>query len=1481
MSVDPTTFPLCSLGLDIGSTTAKLVILNPEGELLFAAYERHLSEPRTLLSQLLAEAAAKLPGLRVRGACTGSGGITLARALGLFFVQEVIASTTAVRKLIPQTSVAIELGGEDAKITFFEGNIEQRMNETCAGGTGAFIDQMASYLQTDAKGLNDLAKEHTTIYPIASRCGVFAKTDVLPLLNEGAARENIAASIFQAVVDQTVGGLACGRPIKGNVAFLGGPLFFLSELRKRFEETLNLAPEKSIFPPNAQYFVAMGAALEIAEMAENANLQGAEQSSLSLEELIANLKNLDEHSGFETEPLPPLFESEEALASFQARHSKETAPRAELEKATGPLYLGFDAGSTTIKAVLIDASGAILHTYYANNKGLPLDTAVQILREIYAMLPPEAYIAHCGATGYGAGLLKAALGLEVDEVETVAHYKAANFLRPNVSFVLDIGGQDMKCLHVKDGVLDRIMLNEACSAGCGVFIETFALSLGMNKEEFASRALGARAPVDLGSRCTVFMNSKIKQAQKEGATVEDIAAGLAYSVIRNALYKVIKVSGPEDLGPVVVAQGGSFLNDALLRAFELMLGCEVFRPDISGLMGAYGIALIAKERQKIPAQSNLIAAQELELFSHHAKTTRCRLCGNRCLLTINIFPSGKYITGNRCEKGGGNEDAPLKEQEPVNLYARKYEMLFARYRPLLREDAPRGNIGVPRVLNMFDRYPYWFTLLTALGFHVEISSPSSKELYASGIDTISSQSVCYPAKLAHGHILDLVNKDIKHIFYPCISHETQEDQNADNCYNCPVVAGYPEVLMLNMDVLQEKGVTLHCPFLNMNNEKQVHRALLAVLKNFGVSSVELDKAMQAATAEYKSFKGKLRRLGEETLLDLEQSGKLGIVLAGHPYHLDPAINHGIPELIIASGAAVLTEDSIAHLAETPRPLRVLDQWPYHSRLFKAAAAVAAHPNLELIQFNSFGCGLDAISADQVQEILESANKIHTLLKIDEGANLGGVRIRIRSLLATVQENILPQGVHTSSDSDSCLNPGETARALFEQTPPELQRPDCKTGPDKIAGGKIKPLPSLPPLYPQTRFTEEMGKTYTILVPQMSPVHFQFLEKVMRTEGYNVELLPFASQEDVEEGLRFVNNDACYPAIVVIGQLMRAVRSGRYDKDKTALLISQTGGSCRATNYVGLLRRGLEKCGLGHVPVISFNMVGLEEQHGFVVTGRMLKRVMLAALYGDMLDKLTLRTRPYEIHVGETNKLAAKWAAICKNSLATFDNRLFKRNMRDMIYDFAQIPITREIKPRVGMVGEILIKYHPDANNQTTMVIESEGGEAVPTELANFVLYCLYNDRPLGTGSLKEIIADLKSHFSIWWIERKRDIIRKILRDYPRFGHIPTIHELATACREVISLGHQGGEGWLLTAEMLEMLKTDVPNILCMQPFACLPNHITGKGVIRELSRRFPFANIAPVDYDPGASEVNQLNRIKLMMAVARQNLAAKSISSSS
>ena len=979
------------IGLDIGSTTIKIVITDANNRLVYSKYLRHLSDMRNTLALVMDDAWSKFKGSDITICVTGSGGISVSEWLGIDFVQEVIASTECIKKYIPQTDVAIELGGEDAKLTFFDNSIDQRMNETCAGGTGAFIDQMATVLQTDALGLNELAKKYKTVYPIAARCGVFAKTDILPLLNEGAAREDIAASIFQAVVDQTIGGLACGRPIKGNVAFLGGPLFFLSELRAKFIETLGLTDEQVIFPENPQLFVAMGAAL-FSKKSKTISFD-------SLHKKVTELQNASLKT--EIEPLPVLFETDADYTEFKARHAKAgVLKRKDIHKCDGGLFLGLDVGSTTTKAIVTDMEDNLVFSSYQSNLGNPVQSVILVLKELYSMLPEKSYIASSCITGYGEGLIKAALGVDMGEVETVAHFTAARYFAPDVSFILDIGGQDMKCMYVKHGAIDRIILNEACSSGCGSFIETFAKSVGVTVQDFASAALMAKHPVDLGSRCTVFMNSKVKQAQKEGAEVGDISAGLSYSVVKNALYKVVKISDAEELGSHIVVQGGAFFNDAVLRAFELSVGSKVTRFSISGLMGAFGAALIAKNNYTIGQKSNIISNENLKTFTVESVNRRCKRCSNNCLLTINKFSGNKrYITGNRCEKG-------LEEVEPLkklpNLYAYKTERLFEYYIPLSEDKAPRGTVGIPRVLNIYENYPFWFTLFTELGFRVIISDKSSKELFNSGLDTMPSQTVCYPAKLVHGHIVNLISKGLKFIFYPCIQREVYEE-GADNHFNCPVVCSYPEVIRLNIDDINLKNIKFLSPFLPIDDIKMLENSLISIFEPMGIFANDVRRAARKANKEMDNFRQDIRSKGEETVKYLDENGISGVILSGRPYHIDNEINHGIPELIVSNGLAVLTEDSVAHLGTVERPLMAVDQWTYHSRLYKAASFAAVKDNLELIQLNSFGCGLDAVTTEQVYDILNRHDKLYTVIKIDEGNNLGAVRIRIRSLVAAIKD----------------------------------------------------------------------------------------------------------------------------------------------------------------------------------------------------------------------------------------------------------------------------------------------------------------------------------------------------------------------------------------------------------------------------------------------------------------------------------------------
>lgn len=1397
-----------SIGLDVGSTTVKILVLDENNNIVFSRYRRHLSDVRNTIAAVFSECFEEMGDIRATVAMTGSGGVSIAGLLGIPFYQEVVAGAKAIEVYAPQTDVAIELGGEDAKITYFGKVPEQRMNGTCAGGTGAFIDQMALLLKTDADGLNMLAKKHTTIYPIAARCGVFAKTDIQSLINEGAAREDIAASVFQAVVTQTISALACGKPIRGKVAFLGGPLYYMDELRSRFIETLHLTPETTIVPANSHVFVAIGAAL-----------LSKEGNSEALGELSVRMKKIAEKNYEKVGALPPLFADDGERKAFFARHSSAKSSRRTLDDFSGRCFLGVDAGSTTTKAVLIDEEGAILYSRYMSNSGNPLEKVREILNDLYAKLPDTAVLVSAGITGYGEKMLQTAYGFDIGEVETIAHYKAAEHFLPGVDFILDIGGQDMKCIRLKNGAIENILLNEACSSGCGSFLEVFAESVGYTPQQFADAALTASTPIDLGSRCTVFMNSKVKQAQKDGATVADISAGLSLSVIKNVLQKVIKIRDPHELGEKIIVQGGTFFNNAVLRAFELLSGREAVRPDIAGLMGAFGMAIICRDRSDVDTQSTLISKSALSVFKSSSTLRRCKGCTNNCLLTVVSFPGGKkFISGNRCEKGEGIEKT---HSDLPNLYEYKYNRLFS-YQPL--KDAPRGKIGIMRVLNMYENYPMWFTFFTKLGFEVVLSDRSSKKIYESGIETIPSESACYPAKLTHGHIENLISRGIKTIFYPDIVYEEKEIKEAGNHYNCPIVISYPEVIKNNVENIREKGVNFINPFFALHDKKKLTKRLCEEFEPMGISRSEIVSAAQAAYAEQEAFRRDIKRAGEEALRYIKSHKCHGIVLAGRPYHIDPEINHGIDKMITSFGLAVLTEDSISHLSSPQRPLRVVDQWAYHSRLYAAADFVRNCEYLDLVQLNSFGCGVDAITTDQVEEILESSQKIYTLLKIDEVNNLGSAKVRIRSLISALYERKLS--------------------GFIPQQSSYIQK-------------------NIP-------FTKKMKKEHTILGPQMSPTHFALLESAFVNSGYRLKVLKETTKEDIAEGLKYVNNDACYPSICVVGQFIHALKSGEYDPENTSIIISQTGGGCRATNYIGFLRKALKDSGFENIPVISLNFVGMEKNPGFKITPVFLKKLVLAIVYGDLLSRLTLRVRPHELHKGDTDSLYDIWLSrLCKVVCRGRKNDI-GHVARLMTEDFENIPVKPGSLPRVGIVGEILVQYHPDANNKLVRNIEAEGGEAVLPDMINFFLASIYQAK----AKHDKLSAPAYTKFALLavdYVETYTYKVDKVLAGHPRFGRLSDIRVLAEQASHILSNCNMTGEGWLLTAEMIELIKHGAPNIVCVQPFACLPNHVVGKGMIKEVRRRYPEANIVPIDYDPGASEVNQINRLKLMMSAAIKN----------
>ena len=1400
-------------GIDIGFTTVKLVITDG-GRILFGEYRRHHAHTQQTLASLLKEAKAITGACSLRAHITGSGSIGLSKALGIPFTQEVVAVADAIMKYYPQTDVAIELGGEDAKIIYFKGGLDERMNGVCAGGTGSFIDQMAALLHTDAEGLNEAAKDYKQIYTIAARCGVFAKTDIQPLINEGVPKADLAASIFQSVVNQTISGLACGKPIRGCVAFLGGPLHYLSELKAAFVRTLKLTENEIVDPENSHLFAALGASMQ----------EGGEP--LPIDGLIERLQS-GVKMELEIKRLEPLFASRDEYEAFLARHRKATVQKGDLSSYKGNCFLGIDAGSTTTKLALIGEDGELLYSTYASNRGDPIEVARQAVLEILFAMPEGAHIARSCSTGYGEALMKAALRLDDGEVETVAHATAAAFFDPLVDCVLDIGGQDMKCIRLKDRAVDTVILNEACSSGCGSFIENFAASLGLSAEQFAEKALFADSPIDLGTRCTVFMNSNVKQAQKEGAPVSDISAGLAYSVIKNALFKVIKLSDAKQLGTHIVVQGGTFYNKAVLRAFEKIAGTEVICPDISGIMGAFGAALIARERYD-GTKTSMRSFEEITSLSYQSKAARCGGCENNCMLTVNTFDDGgRFISGNRCEKKISSGAAKTKGYD---MFEYKRRRIFG-YEPLAESGAPRGVIGLPRVLNIYENYPYWATFFKELGFRTVLSPFSFRAIYEKGMDSIPSESECYPAKLSHGHVQWLFEQGVKTVFHPCVFYEYQETPDADNHYNCPMVASYAENLKNNVEAVTSGQMRYLRPFIAFTTEKTAADRLVKFCKQeWNIPAREVSAAAHKAWLEMRRAKDDIREEGTRVLNEMINAKRRGIVLAGRPYHIDPEINHGIPEMIASYGFDVFTEDCLPYdLMDRERPLRVVDQWVYHSRLYNAAEFVCWCDELELVQLFSFGCGLDAVTTDQVQEILEKSGKLYTVLKIDEVGNLGAARIRIRSLIAAMNER---------SKRRVCSNPQ-------------------------------------PIKYERTEFTKQMfDEGYTILAPQMSPIHFDLLTPIFEKNGYHVEMLNNTTKKAVDIGLQYVNNDACYPSIVMTGQMMEAVLSGRYDTSKVALLMTQTGGCCRASNYIGFIRRALTKAGLSHIPVISLNANGMEKNEGFHVTVPMLLQGLRALVLGDVMMRCLYRTRPYEAVPGSANALRDKWQRICIDALGSDKPKYtYKQLCKGIVKDFDELPLDENVKkPKVGVVGEILVKYMPLANNHLVELLEREGAEAVVPDFMDFLAMFVYDKdykhKYLGRGFMQSVIAKV----GVPALEKLRAPAVEALKNSKRFSAPLRIDRIAEPVKPFLSLGNQYGEGWFLCGEMVELLNEGISNILCIQPFACLPNHVMGKGVIKALKAAYPQANIAAVDYDPGASEVNQLNRIKLMLSQAKSSV---------
>ncbi|MGV8083050.1 MAG: acyl-CoA dehydratase activase-related protein [Coriobacteriia bacterium] len=1477
------------LGIDIGSKTLKVVVLGESGRALSSFYESHRAEIHETLVIGLRRAILRLGDAEVSVRMTGSGAMRLARQMGIPFVQEVVAAKKAIDVLVPEADVVVELGGEDAKIIYLRDGLEQRMNSSCAGGTGAFIDHMAALLGTNASGLGNLALGSLNLYPIASRCGVFAQSDIRPLVDEGASMRDIANSILQSVVTQILSGLACGRPIRGKVALIGGPFHFLPALVLRFWKTLGLRRSQVLTPSDSHLFSAIGAALSTEEG----------EAALSLSELLARVEAVEREPSEEARYLPPLFETEADLEAFRQRHSAE---RVAYNRAgmSGEVYLGIDVGSTTAKIALINAEGELLHSGYRSSRGDLIGILSELLDDLYATIGRErdkVRIGHTTVTGYGEGLVLAGFRADSGEVETVAHLRAARQIVPDVDSVLDIGGQDMKYLRVRNGAIDSVALNEACSSGCGSFIEGFSYALRLRRELFSKAAFGAEHPVDLGSRCTVFMTSRVKQAQREGARPDEIAAGLAYSVVKNALYKVIKLRDPSELGKKVVVQGGTFLNDAVLRAFELVSGREVVRPSIAGIMGAYGAALIARERAD-GSGTRLLRREELRDLAPKQRSLRCGGCANACLLAITDFGvdpetgrQRRYVTGNRCEKGAGI--SLIGAPKVPDLVAEKYRLLFGR-EPLPEAEAPRGTVGIPRALNMYDNYVFWHRFFGELGYRVVLSAESSRAVYEAATESVPSESACYPAKLAHGHIRDLIGKGVDFIFMPCIKREGYKwaaggERAVDRpAFSCPVIASYPEALRLNIGELRDGSVEFLAPYLPYHDRKLLAGRLYAELvekrpEKWPLAEVgggvrrarmartaptceEVARAADRAWTEDLTFRKTLRVRGEEALAWAEEHGAHAIILAAHPYHIDPEISHRLHEMIASFGVVVLTEDSVGHLAPDDAGLAgdanintspvPRGEREYHRRLFSAARFAASRDDVDFVQLTSFGCGTDATVNDEIRAVLESAGKIATLFKVDEMSSLGTMRIRIRSLIAAIEARAAMREVS-----------GKAPEALVVPAPPTPPAADKTAHPlATIQQPGSVPLPDL------TRST--------ILCPQLSPLHFELASALLRAQGYDIRILPTIDSAARQAGVAHAPSDICYPLSLQAGQIMHAVSSGDYDVDRLAVLVPDTGGPCVTSDCGRIVRKMLADAGYGQVPVISLSVEALGSAKsplpGSLSVGspsaatsrRLARQLAMAAVLGDLLMQCALRKRPYEAEQGSADALFESWLCRCAEALPAMRLPMFRQTVTEIVGDFDRLPLVEDgSKPLVGVVGSPYLRFNPNANNGLIGLLEAEGCEVSVPPLTDTVLYALTSaENDLEIGASRREARRQRSLSAL--LGTYREIWERAAAESQRLRAPATVTSLLEKARTVVSPSTSAGEGWLLVGEMMDLLERGAAGIVCVEALACLPNHIVGKGVARELRRRYPNANIATIDYDANASEMNQLNRLRLLVAVA-------------
>lgn len=1389
-----------NVGLDIGSTTAKIVVIDNNNNLIFSRYKRHQANITNVILEFFSTLKSHLGSSSLRLNITGSVGMGLAEKYKLPFVQEVIATAKCVRTMYPDTATIIDIGGEDAKIVYLkpDGSADLRMNGNCAGGTGAFIDQMAILLNEPIENMNTLAEKAKHIYPMASRCGVFSKTDIQNLLSKNVCKEDIAASIYHAVAVQVISTLSHGCSVRPKVLLCGGPLTFMPALRKAIMDYLNMPYVNFFVPEKANLLPAWGTALS----ADKA-------PALTVDKLIALLQNPVTANIRAEEELPAIFTSPADYDQWKKHKEQDFIHKAPISKDVTAVYIGLDSGSTTTKFIAIDANEHILFTYYLPNNGNPIaavQTAFEAFYKECLAVGANPLIGGTCSTGYGEDLIKAAFKLDTGIIETIAHYLAAKKINPKVSFILDIGGQDMKAIFVENGILARTEINEACSSGCGTFIETFAKSLNYSVEDFAHMACLAQAPCELGTRCTVFMNSKVKQVLREGVTTNDIAAGLSYSVIKNCLHKVLKLKDTKELGREIVLQGGTMKNDAVVRAFELLTNTTVHRSNIPEIMGAYGCALYAKEN----AQKSVTLDELLHVANYTTTEINCKGCENTCYIQKYNFDNGNtYFSGNKCEKIFTNQGEGIRAG--ANIYDYKYDLLFNRP---INETAERA-IGIPRCLNSYENYPFWHALFTFCGFKVILSDASSFNAYEQGVHSIMSDNICFPAKLAHSHIYNLIAKNVPRIFMPYVVYEKQDDIRQTNSFNCPIITGYADVLK---SVIKTE-IPLDAPVITFKDEKLLAKQCKKYLEYMGIDLLTIKGAVKAALKAQQDYEEAIEAKAQELLDDSKNQKKITIVLAGRPYHTDPLVQHKLSNMISAMGINVISEDLVRHNNSIDISQSYLtQQWAYINRILKAAEWTANQgSDVHFMQMTSFGCGPDAFLLDEVRGILHRHGKALTILKIDDVNNIGSLKLRVRSVIESIKYN---NGIAHAEEP-----------------------------------------------FVTTKTFDRSCQGYTILVPEITEFVTPLINPLFKLSGYNIVTLPKSDATSADMGLKYANNEVCYPATLVVGDFLKALNSGKYDLTKTAVAITQTGGQCRATNYIGLVKQALVSAGYKDIPVISINHDSSlhNEQPGFKINWLKIARtVVVAVLFSDCLSKFYHATVVREITKGKAEELKNKYLGEAAKCIAANSHSKLIRLLKEAAAEFEANTKQNVILPQVGVVGEIYLKFSAFAHKNVTTWLMEHHIEVLPPLLSNFFLQNFVNRLTnkkfyLGTDNIPSVLID----FIYSWISKQVDKINAIGTEFSYFTPFEDIFDEAKNGKEIINMAAQFGEGWLLPAEIVSFAKSGVYNVISLQPFGCIANHIISKGVEKKIKDLYPQMNLLSLDFDSGVSDVNVMNRLLL------------------